>query len=165
VADEGLSSRTDEISNIPTGDTTPPESSEQDTLEEKSNATTQEAEEDDEFMRWYQQAYQEALEKYTVRIKDNLARIEPLFDEMDFYEVQLEPLKSQERWEEYTKTRNICEKLTHELLDIYVFLRKEQLKELLGYLYLSTPQYIKLQVFAEDWYAKNPPRPARRYDR
>ena len=161
-ADRRLNIGVDEVSQAIADESPSPESSTQDALEEKSNATTPDVEEDDEVMREYQRLYRKKVEGLRARIEKSIARINPLFEEMDFYESQLEPLKRQRVWNKYSAARRRWKELTHEALDIYVFLRQESLKEWLGDLYLSTPQYSKLMAFCEDWDAKNPGRPVRR---
>lgn len=143
-------------SNIATNGAIPLESSMQNTLEESNVESSQaDEEEEDKVMTWYQQAYQEELEKLRVRIEEGIAKIEPLFEEMDIYKIQLESLHRQERWEEYGIVRRKWKEARNELLNIYTFLRHEQIQGLAGHLYLSTPQYAMLKQWAEDWYARN----------
>lgn len=153
--------RNDEVWDIPDNDNKAG-ALKQDVLERKSNLTkdnhiiSRKSEEDDEFKRWYHQMYQEEVERYKNKIEENIARIDPLFEEIEFYKAQVEPFKRQENWEASSKAWAKYRSLEGELLGIYIFLRDEELKKVLGHLYLPTPQYARVNAFAENWYATTP---------
>lgn len=142
------------------------ESVAKDALEEKSNilahepeandTASQESEEDEEFWEWYQQMYQDEVERYTSKIDESLERVDPLFEEIKFYKVQVEPFRLQEDWARASQARAKWRSLEREVVGIYVFLREEELKSELGHLYLSTPEYARVEAFAEHWYATHP---------
>lgn len=89
-----------------------------------------------------------------VRVDESVAQIELLFDDMAFYESQLEPLKRQENWQEYSVAWAKSRDAAAHLYGLYVFLGKEgPAREHFGHLYLSTPEHAKLKTFAEEYYA------------
>jgi hypothetical protein len=89
-----------------------------------------------------------------LRVDESVAQIEPLLEDMAFYEAQLEPLKQQENWPEFSVVWNGFRQAEGHLYGLYVFLREGPATEHFGDLYLSTPEYAKLKAFSEDWYAQ-----------
>lgn len=100
----------------------------------------------------------EFLEEYLAdlreRVDGSVAQIEPLFEDAAFYKAQLEPLKRQENWPEFSIAWNGFRQAEGRLYGLYVFLREGPAREHFGDLYLSTPEYAKLKTFAENWAAQ-----------
>ena len=116
-----------------------------------------EAENDDEFEAFWKDI-EGFVEKYLTdlrgRIDESVAQIEPLFEDAAFYKAQLEPLKRQENWPEFSIAWNGFRQAEGRLYGLYVFLREGPAREHFGDLYLSTPEYAKLKTFAENWAAQ-----------
>jgi hypothetical protein len=123
---------------------------------ENKDAISQESKEDGKFMKWYQRMYQEEVDRYKARVEESIARVDSLFQEIEFYKAQEESAKRQEEWETSSKASAKWHSLEGEALGIYVLLRDEEIKKKLGHIYLSTPQYAKVKAFAEHWYATTP---------
>ena len=106
----------------------------------------------------YGKDIEEIAEEYyadlRLRVDESVAQIEPLLEDMAFYEAQLEPLKQQENWPEFSVVWNGFRQAEGHLYGLYVFLREGPATEHFGDLYLSTPEYAKLKAFSEDWYAQ-----------
>ena len=113
--------------------------------------------EDEEFEAFWKDI-EGFVEKYLTdlrkRVEESVAQIEPLFEDAAFYKVQLEPLRRQENWPEFSIAWSGFRQAEGRLYGLYVFLREGPAKEHFGDLYLSTPEYAKLKVFGEDWAAQ-----------
>ena len=114
-------------------------------------------EEDEEFEAFWKDI-EGFVEKYLtdlrVRVDESVAQIEPLFEDAAFYKAQLEPLKRQENWPEFSIVWSRFRQLEGRLYGLYVFLREGPAREHFGDLYLSTPEYAKLEAFGENWAAQ-----------
>ena len=97
---------------------------------------------------------EEYLADLRVRVDEGVAQIEPLFEDMAFYEAQLEPLRRQENWPEFSVAWSGFRQAEVDLYVLYLFLSAAPAREYFGNLYLSSPEYIKLKAFSEDWYAR-----------
>jgi len=162
------SMRDDKAGDILTDDNVS-ESVEQDVLEGESNAAIQEYEgsdlayqktgedeELDELMEWLLEMCQEDADRSLARIEKSLARIDPLFEDMEYYKDQEESLKLQGDVVLQSQARAKWRSLEREAVNIYGFLRSKAISGVFGELYLSTPQYARVKTFAEHWYATNP---------
>ena len=122
---------------------------------EESSEPTSEAEDEefDAFWKEVEEFIEEYLADLRVRVDESVAQIEPLFEDMVFYEAKLEPLKRQENWPEFSVAWNEFRQAEEHLYALYVFLGEGPAREHFGGLYLSTPEYAKLMTFSEDLYA------------
>ena len=116
-----------------------------------------EAENDDEFEAFWKDI-EGFVEKYLTdlrgRIDESVAQIEPLFEDAAFYKAQLEPLKRQGKLSEWSIAWKEFRLAERKLVVLYDFLSEGPATEHFGNLYLSTPEYVKLKAFSEDWYAQ-----------
>ena len=116
-----------------------------------------EEENDDEFEAFWKDI-EGFVEKYLtdlrVRVDESVAQIEPLFEHAAFYKAQLEPLRRQENWSEFSIAWKEFRLAERRLVILYVFLSDGPAREHYGDLYLSTPEYAKLKTFSEDWEAQ-----------
>ncbi len=116
-----------------------------------------EEENDDEFEAFWKDI-EGFVEKYLtdlrVRVDESVAQIEPLFEDAAYHKAQLEPLKRQENWPEFSIAWSGFRQAEGRLYGLYVFLREGPAREHFGDLYLSTPEYAKLKAFGEDWAAQ-----------
>ena len=116
-----------------------------------------EEENDDEFEAFWKDIEgfaEEYLADLRVRVDEGVAQIEPLFEDMAFYEAQLEPLRCQENWPEFSVAWSGFRQAEVDLYVLYLFLSAAPAREYFGNLYLSSPEYTKLKAFSEDWYAQ-----------
>ena len=124
---------------------------------EKALKEVFESENDDEFEAFWKDI-EGFVEKYLtnlqVRVDGSVAQIEPLFEDAAFYKAQLEPLKRQENWPEFSIAWSGFRQAEGRLYGLYVFLREGPAREHFGDLYLSTPEYAKLEAFGENWAAQ-----------
>ena len=98
---------------------------------------------------------EEYLADLSLRVDESIAQIDSLFEDKVFYEAQLEPLKQQKNWTEFSVAWGKFRDAERLLYGLYVFLGREgPAREHFGPVYLSTPEYAKLKTFAEDWYEK-----------
>ena len=123
----------------------------------KKPSETASKKEDEEFEAFWKDI-EGFVEKYLtdlrVQVDESIAQIEPLFEEAAFYKAQLEPLRRQENWPEFSIAWSGFRQAEGHLYGLYVFLREGPAREHFGDLYLSTPEYAKLKTFAEGWLAQ-----------
>ena len=134
-----------------TADAVPPV----ETLKEASEAAFEARDEEfEDFWNNIDEFLEEYLTDLRERVDESVAQIEPLFEDAAFYKAQLEPLKRQENWPEFSIAWNGFRQVEGRLYGLYVFLREGPAREHFGDLYLSTPEYAKLKTFAENWAAQ-----------
>ena len=126
-------------------------------LSKKALKEVFEEEHQDEFEAFWKDI-EGVVEQYLIdlrgRVDESVAQIEPLFEDAAFYKAQLEPLKRQENWPEFSIAWSGFRQAEGRLYGLYVFLREGPAREHFGDLYLSTPEYARLEVFGENWAAQ-----------
>ena len=134
-----------------TADTVPPVETPKEASEAAFEARDEEFE---DFWNNIDEFLEEYLTDLRERVDESVAQIEPLFEDAAFYKAQLEPLKRQENWPEFSIAWNGFRQAEGRLYGLYVFLREGPAREHFGDLYLSTPEYAKLKTFAKNWAAQ-----------